>query len=332
MEIKKSYLMWVGSESYKTIDDWSGEAVVQGISKRLPTAFVGQKLTEDGAVIFVAHDEGESHDCEECAGTLENPEKRKLKSAWEKLDKEISDIEAKIAKATDGAKLTDEALKEVSSLEKLRSRRIRKRIAAVEGYQDEDDEIESGTGGWTKVKTADGVECWDYRKYNYWLHQPKKFDPDAVVEKEMCECCGGTGLLPNSKVFGIFVPSAVEYIMKKEDGDEVRRRMERQGIRVVTQGQLVTEKTRKCGKRCAGGVYVVTDTGNKPTYKATELVETLIRKGIVEPDGVDIKGNFIRFVEPVGTDVKRFRGIKTWCLDPAAEDEAEMILDAISAE
>lgn len=333
MEIKKSYLMWVGSESYKDIATWTEEAAVQGISKRLPNVAVGRKLQEDGSVVFVAHDEGESHDCDDCIGIVENPERRKIRSAVKKLRKEIHEIQDKIKNFPFSRYNVEEYDKGVKPLERLKQRRADK-IAGLEvEFDDQDETIESGTGGWVDVETTPCViERWDYRKYNYWLHQPGKFDVNKVRDKEMCSGCGGTGLLPNSKIFGIFIPGCVEYIMKKDDTDKVRRRMEAQGIRVVTQGQLVTEKMRKCGYRIAGGIYVVTETGDEPTSKATRLVEMLIDKGIVSPDGVEVKGNFIRFVNPIETDVKRFRGIKSWNLDPAAEDEAEMILDAISAD
>jgi hypothetical protein len=36
--IKNAWLIWVGSEHYAGISDWSDEAIALGISKRLPNA------------------------------------------------------------------------------------------------------------------------------------------------------------------------------------------------------------------------------------------------------------------------------------------------------
>ena len=344
MEIKRSYMMWIGSESYKAIKDWADEAVVQGISKRLPNAAVGQSLVEEGTAIFVAHDEGESHDCPDCNGLVENAESRKMATDLERVRREVRMYEEKLNEVHEKtdvyvvdnpeAGAEDETIialqKESSRLMRLIARRNAKTRSMEEELKEMPEYINSGTGGQVHVETEDGViERWDYRKYNYWLHQPKKFDVDSVVKKDMCENCGGTGQLPDAKIFGVFIPSAVEYILKPEDDSEVKKRMEARGMRTVTQSQLKAEAVRKCGKRHAGGVYVVTSTGEKPTERAQSVVEDLVNKGIVAPDGVDIKGDFIKFVEPIDTDVKRFRGIKSWCLDPRAEEEAKMIFEAM---
>lgn len=337
MEIKQSYLMWVGSEHYKSIEDWTGEAVTQGISKRLPNADVGQALTQEGTVIFVAHDEGSFHECADCLGTIENPEKRKAKQALQNLQKEIQDLE-------DNAKGVQESIDkgvcdaeggqaDIDRINKLIERRAQKALKLQGEISGMSDQVEGGTGGHATVANGEGLksERWDYRKYNYWLHQPQKFNIANVLDKEMCETCGGTGRLPDAKVFGLFLPDAVEYILKAEDTEVVKDQMEKErGFRTVEERLVKVEAKRKCGKRHAGGVYVVTDTKEGESKSAKEIVEQLVTDGIISPEGVEINGSFVRFLNPIDVDVKRFRGIKRWSLDPRAEDEAEMILEAIA--
>jgi hypothetical protein len=337
-------MMWVGSESYKTIKDWTDEAIVQGISKRLPNAAVGRCLAEEGTVIFVAHDEGVFHECPDCIGVVENPEARKMRTDLERVAKEVEGYELALestheeseeyVKSHPNAGSDDENIvalhKESTRLMRLIARRNAKYRSIEEELETSREYVEGGTGGHVHIMSDGGtVERWDYRKYNYWLHQPKKFDVNSVVKKNMCESCGGTGQLPDAKIFGVFIPSAVEYILKPCDDEEVKKRMEARGISTVTQTQLKSEVIRKCGKRHEGGVYIVASTSEEPTKQMVEVVEELVKKGLVEPDGVEIKGDFVRFIEPVETEVKRFRGIKSWCLDPRAEEEAEMIFDAM---
>src|SRR3954467_11925932 len=92
MEIKNSYLMWIGSDHYATFDIWKKEAGELGVSKRLPGADVGRKLCEPGTVIFVAHDEGETHDCPDCTGTIACPECRITEQKIIGLEEEIADL------------------------------------------------------------------------------------------------------------------------------------------------------------------------------------------------------------------------------------------------
>ena len=77
MEIKNTYLMWIGSEHYSTIDSWVKEATEQGVSKRLPNEHMGTSLLNPGTVVFVAHDEGDMDECTECLGTISCGECRK---------------------------------------------------------------------------------------------------------------------------------------------------------------------------------------------------------------------------------------------------------------
>jgi len=355
-KIKTAYLMWIGKESYPTIQDWVDEALAQGVSKRLPNAAVAGPLTEDGSVVFVAHDEGVYHECPECTGTIDCPECRKREAEIARLDKEVAALLTERIKLNDAhheletirtmahnagdddnASKLEEQVKQARKLVDSNTRKIGNREKKQEQLTEDMDncadcngtqKMTAGTGG--NVTFHNG-QSMDYRKYNYFLHQPKFWVPEnlgGIKDKEMCEHCGGTGRLPDGVVFGMFVPSAVEYILKPEDDDAIKEQMKDAKIRTVSAVQVATEAQRKCGVRHAGGVYVVTDTtedGSKPK----EIVEELIAKGLIEPAGVDVKGNFVEFLAPVSIETKRFRGIKRWSLDPDAEDEAEMALDAM---
>lgn len=334
MEIKNTYLMWIGASDYKSIEDWSDEALTQGISKRLPNEHVAKAMMEEGTVVFVAHDEGEYKECPECFGTIENPERRKLEQEKARVGKEVNELgeEAKALQQryADGIILKEELEPQLARIEKLLENRRKKinkladQINALETW------AEGGTGG-KVVLLQDGLKksIWDYRKYNYWLHQPGKFNADDVVDKEMCECCGGTGRLPEGKVFGMFIPGDFEYIVPEEAKEAVAEKMREMGLTTVTEAAVKLEKKRKCGYRKPGGVYVVTKTEGADETSTKSAVAALVAEGKLDASGVEVNGQFAHFMSPVPIEAKRFRGIKRWSLDPAVEDEAEMIAEAV---
>lgn len=334
MEIKNTYLMWIGKEHYKTITDWTDEALAQGISKRLPNAHVAAKMMEPGTVMFVAHDEGEYKECHGCLGTIENPEHRKLTQERLRLEHEIGQLckEVDSIQESIGLKVCDEegGNRDIARLNKLIGNRTKKsdKMRALIGVMAE--WIEAGTGGHATL--ADGEEhtrTWDYRRYNYWLHQPKSFNVDDVIEKSMCEVCGGTGRLPEGKVFGMFIPGGFEYIVPEGAEAELVAKMKEMGLSTVTEEMVALEPRRGCGKRKAGGVYVVTKTEEADPAPTKEAIAALVAEGKLDPAGVEVNGQFAHFVCPVPIEAKRFRGIKRWSLDPAVEDEAEMIAEAV---
>jgi len=314
-EIKNTYLMWIGKEHYADIAEWTDEAIKQGISKRLPNMEMGAALMEPGVVIFVAHDEGESKPCPSCAGTIQCPDCRKR---W-----------------VEGDRLEEQGENVVVENPQMASRLFQRKTQL---YKDCENcstcggtgKIEDGTGG-SVTLMYDGIvtERWDYRRYNYWLHQPKQWTPKDVVSKDMCSHCGGTGRLPEGKVFGLFLPDTIEYILPEGADPELQQAIEERKIKTVTMEEVRHEERRRCGIRKSGGVYVVASTKTNER-DAKEIVVELVKEGKINADGVEINGGLIRFIEPIGIDVKRFRGLKKWNLDPRAEREAEMILDALA--
>jgi len=170
--------------------------------------------------------------------------------------------------------------------------------------------IHSGTGG--SVVLTNGLK-WDYRTYNYWLHQPKKFAAaDKVKSIAMCPFCGCTGTVPEGKIFGCFAPARIEYIATSPDDPGVG-----DGIGIVSPATLKAEPHRLCGRRHAGGVYAVTDPG------VTSAVEAKMAAAGRE---VSVHGDFVQFLKPFAIPgEKRFRGMKR--IDPewverCAEDVA----------
>lgn len=337
-----TYLMWIGSESYETMDEWIKEAEEQGVSKRLPNVNVGMSIKNSNSVVFVAHDEGEWRDCPDCMGTIQNPEYRvlsekiiKLKAERQKFEEEREEIGDRWnwrfdspdwdaitkSKAEEDQKNMDRLLRKIAKREK-------KIIILKEKLEKQDPVIESGTGGEVEViNSSTGMtEMMDYRKYDYWHRQPKKFNKRwTVVGKEMCKTCGGKGRLPEGRIFGLFVPTDVEYVLKEEDGEEVKKIMGKRGFRLVDSIELAVEKERKCGYRKKGGVYAVAKTSGEGT------LEGLAKAKKIKPQGVEIKGDFIKYLSPVSIEGKRFRGVKRWEMDGNSEIEEEtmMILDAL---
>ena len=269
MHIIATYLMWIGSEHYKTIEEWVKEALLQGVSKRLPTPAMGRTLLQPGTVVFVAHDEGEMHECPECAGAIECPDCRK--------NTEAAARERALADKLDDEAAEAESTKARQSAER-RAKNARKRADRHEGLMAECEtcfganEVEAGTGG--TVVFEDGEE-WDYRRYTYHRNQPKKWtaeDKGGIAVMKRCEHCGGFGRIPNGKVFGCFVPEAVEYI---EAGDEDKTKaMTESGFSVVPMHVASDESARGCGKRKPDGVYVVTRHDSTSTVGA-EAAEAL---------------------------------------------------------
>lgn len=62
-----AYLMWVGHKHYKTWADYELECLEQGVSKRV--ANVDAALLVRDKPVYLAHDNGNNHTCEECDGT-----------------------------------------------------------------------------------------------------------------------------------------------------------------------------------------------------------------------------------------------------------------------
>lgn len=323
-KITNSYLIWVGSEHYAGIKDWSDEAIAQGVSKRLPSPAVARELVKPGTVVFVAHDEGESTECTACQGEVDCAECRKR-------TQEMANLRAAIdtQRAHFKGDWESEAPKGHKRFVAVREARIAKleseceSCATCEGAG----KVIGGTGG--HIVLTDGRK-WDYRQFNYWLHQPAKFDPEKMVrERHMCATCGGTGEKPCARVFGVFLPGDIEYILTGEETEEVMKRLE--GVKLVDAKAVKAEPRRGCGKRKPGGTYVVTSA--KGDAKAAKgVVKELVAKGILDPKGAEVNGSFVRFLDPIEVDAKRFRGIKKVSMDLLGEgaDQAEMIADAIA--
>jgi hypothetical protein len=326
-----------------------------GISKRLPNAAVAEKMIEPNTVVFVAHDEGEYHECPDCVGLIECPECRKrdekiLRLKIEREDycetedmltKKIDRLEMDLANAEErDADLTalEEKIKELKTKAKRAATATEKRSVKIHnliadnmncGDCDGEGTMSGGTGG--KVVFGND-EVWEYRKYNYWLHLPKKWTAekeDGIALEEMCPSCGGTGRLPNGRIFGLFLPSATEYVLKPEDDEALKNEIETKGIWTVDGTVVESEKKRGCGKRKAGGFYAITDPKKATADVTLEKVKEMIDAGLLSYEEVNITGNFVEFLSPVEIASKRFRGIKRWSLDPEAEEEAEMALEGL---
>lgn len=332
-----TYLMWIGSDNYTDINTWVKEVEELGVSKRLPNMSVASAIIDDDPVVFVAHDEGNWEDCDCCLGIVENPDWRKKTTQWENVNVELCALEDE--KYALEAILENEPSNLVESkrlvaVKRLISRRKATLVIIEDDMSSIDETIEGGTGGSVVVVDEEGdEEKIDYRKFDYWHHQPEKFQSMwTVKEKTICKACGGKGRMPVAMVFGLFVPTDVEYVLKDEDTKEVEKEMKSKGYGIVTTKQLAKEVPRKCGYRHKGGVYVVSSNNVDKRKQVKKLVKEMVSAGIVEPDGCEIKGNFIKFIKPVVVDnLKRFRGIKRWDIAdiPAVRGEAEMIMDAL---
>ena len=317
MEIKHSYLMWIGSEHYKDLDEYTDEVRTMGVSKRLPGLGMANALSQSETVVFVAHDNGETEPCDACLGEVVCPDCRvrdgKIKANQDRIDSIMKNYEEGEVIPRGKQRTIDVCS---AKIEKLIVEKASCETCDGQGV------YEDGTGGYV-VKS--GGDRMDYRSYNYWIRQPGKFDQKKeVMGKHICEECGGTGKIPKTKIFGLFVPSGVEYILSGKENELV---MEQVGkFKILDMKVVMTEGKRGCGKRHPG-FYVVTK--GKDTKEYTEkVIRKLSEKGIIE-GSVDIIGDFIKFTKPVSiSGVRRFRGVKKFNLIPEAEEQAEMIMEA----
>lgn len=305
----KSFLIWVGSAHYRSIVEYSSEAIVQGISKRLPNLASAKAVM--GATIFLAHDEGEKSDCPKCLGDVDCPECRKIAN-------DVENVKRRVKKLKDSLGETEPSKSQARTLA-LCEKTIERAVEAMASCEECDGlgHVKSGTGGSAVLKNG---EVWDYRRYTYWRNSAKLdvFDFKTDVEVlDMCENCGGFGTLPKGKVFGLFVPERIEYITAPDD-DEARLAEIAEFARVVSPEGLAGEGERKCGRRKEGGAYVVTSPRGK---KSKEALKALKAIGMPET-GVELHGAFVRFLDPVDITERRFRGIKRWDYAPAAAVEA----------
>lgn len=344
MSMYNTYLMWVGSESYPTMEDWMKEAEEQGVSKRLPNVNVGQSIKNSDSIVFVAHDEGNWRDCPDCIGMIENPVFRTLAVKMNKLESECSKLteeRERIGKrwgwrfdspdwdVIEKAKAHEDH-KTLERIDRKVDKRREKIAELSKKIANEKPFVEAGSGGNVEVKRVESgkIENIDYRKYDYWHRQPKVFSKRwEIIEKNMCKTCGGKGQLPMGKIYGLFIPTAVEYILKEGDGGEIREMMHKRGFELITTEILKTEQERKCGHRKEGGVYVVAKDFEKKAIE--EKISELIKSKIF-CHSYEIRGNFIRFLCPVEIDSKRFRGIKRWSVkNDEIEEETDMIIEAL---
>lgn len=70
---ERSYLQWVGTSHYPTIEAFLDEAKELGICKRLPNLGLAAEVAKPGTVIFMVHDRGRARPCPACAITVVCP-------------------------------------------------------------------------------------------------------------------------------------------------------------------------------------------------------------------------------------------------------------------
>lgn len=63
----RSYLQWIGTSNFATIDDFVSHVEANGVSKKLPNRHVALEVVKSGTVIFLTHDEGRFQECLACA-------------------------------------------------------------------------------------------------------------------------------------------------------------------------------------------------------------------------------------------------------------------------
>jgi hypothetical protein len=317
MRIQHSYLAWVGADHYETASEFIDEARKLGVSKRLPGLGMAGSLNASGTVIFLAHDDGEAFSCDACMGQVECSSCRSQSQLIAKWQEEADAVK----KTYQGEPIP----RGKARIIEIREMHIANARAAMKSCEvcDGTGSHECGTGGY--VVRKDGSRM-DYRAYNYWMRQPKKFDAEReIVERHMCEACGGIGKHPAGAVFGAFVPS-VEVVVNGREHEVVREKIE--AFEQVSLSEVSKEPERNDGSSRRGGkrrpgYYAVARAG-RPTKRAQALAAELVAQRAVRGD-CEVIGDIVLFAKPVRlSELKRFRGLKRWTLPALRRAETKL--------
>lgn len=296
MRIQHSYLMWVGSDNYETISEYVGEVRELGVSKRLPGIGMANALGEAGAIVYVAHDDGEAYSCDACMGQVECGECRTWRHKIAKWQGEADAVRVRYG--------DEEPPRGKARIIEIREERIAKARAAMAECElcDGEGSFECGTGGYVVRKNGSRM---DYRTYNFWMRQPHKFNSSReVVEYHMCGDCGGTGKRPAAVVFGAFVPT-VEVVLSGRENEITLEQVER--FARLTLAQVEKEPARKGAKREPG--YYATARAGKARSRALAVAKELVSRRVVKVEP-EVIGDFVLFAKPIKVEIKRFRGVK----------------------
>lgn len=71
--IERTYLQWVGTSHFATVDEFLAEVRTKGVCKKLPNRNVAVECAKPGTLIFLAHDRGQLKECLECAELVTCP-------------------------------------------------------------------------------------------------------------------------------------------------------------------------------------------------------------------------------------------------------------------
>lgn len=310
MRIQHSYLMWVGEGHYGSMAEFVDEVRKLGASKRLPGIGMANALSEPGVIVLVAHDDGEAYSCDSCLGQVECSECRTLQGKIAKWKAEADAVRTRYA-------ADDETPRGKARIVEIREARIAKARKAMSECElcDGEGRYECGTGGY--VVRTDGSRM-DYRTYNYWMRQPKKFDANReVAEYHMCADCGGTGKRPAAAIFGAFVP-AIEVVLHGRENEIVRENIAKFGQ--ISASDAAREPERKGGQRDPG--YYAMARPGKPGKAAMAVAKELVTRRAIKGEP-EVIGDFILFSKPVKVgELKRFRGVKRFGILP--EEQAEL--------
>ncbi|KKN42112.1 hypothetical protein LCGC14_0716440, partial [marine sediment metagenome] len=186
-------------------------------------------------------------------------------------------------------------------------------------------QVTEGTGGSVYI---DGERI-TYKSYVGKLRHGMITDDTKIRMPMQCDNCSATGSTPRAKICGLFVPQNSEYILRPEDEAKALDKLREAGIVIVPPGTVLKETVRKCGTRMPGGYYVVTDP-EAGADQSKVVIDTLVKNGLVEPEGIDVNGAFASFVTPITVTQKRFRGIKKISVPTGAARSTQDILDAMA--
>ena len=224
---ERHYLRWIGRTQYPQIKDFWDEADKRGrVSLGLPSQGQAKGFSTIDTVCYLAHaGKDDFRECQECLMEIPCSECRTRRREMNRCTQTLRSPKA-VARAIDAleqaageCELCDGEMVYVGgSGGTVRHRNASGRVDSLITWRDRG--YWMPLGGFATRSTPAGVRFYSQRDWKGSCKAP--FVPDVLYDEERCEACHGLGRLPVLSVFGVLVPTGVEYIDFKSDWEKNR--------------------------------------------------------------------------------------------------------------
>lgn len=120
-------------------------------------------------------------------------------------------------------------------------------------------------------------------------------------DEPTCKRCRGKGVARENVIFGFFIVSGIDLIVRDAEAEQLAEAITRTGIKLVKVSDAAREPIRGCGYREVGGMYLVSDP---EAFEAIAEVAAKLQKA------ADLEGGIVVFKKPVPYVGGNFMGIR----------------------